>query len=89
MSNVGCAFLLRLLVKLGILLLLKLNGTTLCLPAHLPFAPRVGEIEALGQFHQHFMRVFLVRKFVQSQTLSREKLLKRLSYKKWVHKIDT
>jgi len=25
------------------------------------------------QFHQHFMRPFFVRKFVQSQTLSREK----------------
>jgi hypothetical protein len=35
------------------------------------------EIEALGQFHQYFTRVFLVQKFVQSQTLSREKLLKR------------
>ncbi len=32
-----------------------------------------------GQFHQYFTRTFFVQKFVQSQTLSREKLLKRLS----------
>jgi len=30
--------------------------------------------------------IFFVQKFVQSQTLSREKLLKRLTYKKCVHK---
>jgi len=32
------------------------------------------------------MHAFFVQKFVQSQILSREKLLKRLSYEKCVHK---
>jgi hypothetical protein len=35
-----------------------------------------------GQFHQNFTHEFFVQKFVQSQTLSREKLPKRLSCKK-------
>ncbi len=39
------------------------------------------------QFHQHFICTFFLWRFVQSQTLSREKLLKRLSYKKCVCKI--
>ncbi len=39
------------------------------------------------QFHQHFTRKFFVRKFVQSQTLSREKLPKRLWYKKGARKM--
>jgi len=34
------------------------------------------------QFQQHFMRNFFVQKFAQSQTLSREKLLKRISHEK-------
>ncbi len=37
--------------------------------------------------HLHFMCAFFVLKFVQSQTLSREKLLKRLLYKKYVRKM--
>jgi len=37
---------------------------------------------SLGQFHQYFTRPFFVQKFVQSQTLSREKLHNWLSYKK-------
>jgi len=40
-----------------------------------------------GQFHQHFTLTFFVRKFVQSQTLSREKLLNLLAYKKCAHKM--
>jgi len=36
-----------------------------------------------SQFYQHFTSAFFVRKFVQSQTLSREKLLNSLSYKKY------
>jgi len=40
-----------------------------------------------SQFHQQFTLTFFVQKFVQSQTLSREKLLKRLSYKKCEHKM--
>jgi len=40
-----------------------------------------------SQFHQHFMCAFLVQKFVQSQTLSREKLLKRLLYEKCARKM--
>ncbi len=39
------------------------------------------------QFHHCFTGAFFVRKFVQSQTLSREKLLKRLLYKKGDHKM--
>jgi len=38
--------------------------------------------EFWGQFHQYFTCKFFVGKFVQSQTLSREKLPKRLSYEK-------
>jgi len=34
------------------------------------------------QFHQHFTCAFFVRKFVQSKTLSREKLLNLLLYEK-------
>jgi len=44
------------------------------------------ELPSRGQFHQHLTRAFFVQKFVQSQTLSREKLLKRLSCKKRAHK---
>jgi len=33
----------------------------------------VDKIELSGQFHQRFTRAFFVQKFVQSQTLSREK----------------
>jgi hypothetical protein len=40
------------------------------------------EVDFLCQFHQHFTQEFFVQKFVQSQTLSREKLLKRLLYEK-------
>jgi hypothetical protein len=40
-----------------------------------------------GQFHQHFTSAFFVQNFVQSQTLSREKLLKRLLYKKLSRKM--
>jgi len=40
---------------------------------------RVDEIDPWSQFHQ---RAFFLRKFVQSQTLSSEKLLNLLSYKK-------
>jgi len=36
------------------------------------------------QFHPHFMSKFFIWKFVQIQILSREKLLKRLSYEKFV-----
>jgi len=39
------------------------------------------------QFHQHFTRKFFIQKFVQSQTLSREELLKRLLYKNCVRKM--
>jgi len=39
------------------------------------------------QFHQHFIRAFFIQKFVQSQKLTREKLLKRLSYKKCARKM--
>jgi len=49
--------------------------------------------ETSHQFHQYFTLAFFVRRFLQSQTLSREKLLKRLSYKKCARKhvgeIDT
>jgi len=41
-----------------------------------------GKKPSRGQFHQHFTREFFVPKFVQSQTVSREKLPKRLSYEK-------
>jgi hypothetical protein len=34
--------------------------------------------DSYGQFQQHFTRAFFARKFVQSQTLSNKKLLKRL-----------
>jgi len=37
--------------------------------------------------HQHFTRAFFVKKFAQSQTLSREKLLKRLLYVKCARKM--
>jgi len=40
-----------------------------------------------GQFQQHFTRTFFVQKFIQSQTLSREKVPKSLSYEKWTHKM--
>ena len=40
-----------------------------------------------GQFHQHFTCAFFVQKFVQSQTLRREKLLKRLLNKKYACKM--
>jgi len=40
-----------------------------------------------GQINQHFMRAFFVRKFVHSQTLNREKLLKRIFYKKFGRKM--
>jgi hypothetical protein len=40
-----------------------------------------------SQFHQHFMLAFFVRKFVQSQTLSREKLLNWLLYEKCARKM--
>jgi len=40
-----------------------------------------------GRFHQHFTCAFFVQKFIQSQTLSREKLLKGLSYEKYLHKM--
>jgi hypothetical protein len=40
-----------------------------------------------GQFDQHFTLKFFAQKFIQSQTLSREKLPKRLSYKKGMQKM--
>jgi len=40
-----------------------------------------------GQFHQHLTCKFFVRKFVKSQILNREKLLKRLLYQKCVRKM--
>jgi len=40
-----------------------------------------------GQSHQHFTLTFFVRKFAQSQTLSRIKLFKRLLYQKCPHKM--
>jgi len=43
-------------------------------------------LSSRSQFHQHFTCAFFVQKFVQSQTLSREKLLNLLSYEKCVHK---
>ncbi len=46
-------------------------------------------IQSWGQFHQHFTRAFFVWKFIQSQTLSRKKLLKGLSYEKCMHKMLT
>ncbi len=39
------------------------------------------------QFHQHLTCAFFVRKLIQSQTLSREKLLKILSYEKCMRKM--
>jgi len=47
---------------------------------------KIDSFESFGLFHQQIMWPFFVRKFVQSQTLSREKLLKRLSYKKCARK---
>jgi len=44
----------------------------------------VDKIEPNRQFHQHFLRAFFVRKFVQSQTLScqnDEKLVRRMLMK--------
>jgi len=41
----------------------------------------------MGQFHQHFRRAFFVWKLVQSQTLNREKLLKRLWKEKCLRKM--
>ncbi len=38
------------------------------------------------QFNQHFTPKFFVQMFVQSQTLGRENLPKRLSYEKSTHK---
>jgi len=43
-------------------------------------------LATLRQFHQHLTRVFFVQKFVLSETLSREKLPKRLLYEKGVQK---
>ncbi len=40
-----------------------------------------------GRFHQHFTCALFVQKFIQSQTLSREKLLKGLSCEKYLHKM--
>jgi len=40
-----------------------------------------------GQFHQHFKRAFFVRKYVQSLTINRKKLLKRLSYQQCARKM--
>jgi len=42
---------------------------------------------ACSQYHQHFTRAFFVQKCIQSQTLSRKKLLKRLSYEKYMSKM--
>jgi len=41
----------------------------------------------MSQFHQYFTHSFFVRKLVQIQTLSREKLLKRLSKEKCARKM--
>ncbi len=47
------------------------------------------ELSWRSQFHQHFTGAFFVQMFVQSQTLSREKLLK-LKRRAWnVDEIDT
>jgi hypothetical protein len=43
--------------------------------------------DSFSQFHQHFKHAFYLRKFVQSQTLSREKLLNLLSYIKCARKM--
>jgi len=50
------------------------------------FLWRSANVQTNGQFHQQITRAFFVRKFIQSKTLSREKLLKRLSNKKCVRK---
>jgi len=48
----------------------------------------IGTFRGLGsQFHQHFTRKFFVRISPQSQNLTREKLLKQHSYKKFVRKM--
>jgi len=41
------------------------------------------------QFHQHFTRAFFVQKFVQSQTLSREKIFVQKMHVQNVDEIDT
>jgi len=41
----------------------------------------------MGSISSTFYLHIFVQKFVQSQTLSREKLLKRLSYEKFAHKM--
>jgi len=43
--------------------------------------------ETWGQFHQHFMCAFLAQKFFFCQNVTREKLLKALSYEKRVCKM--
>jgi len=52
------------------------------------FQPKNWEVlNTQCQFHQHFMHAIFVKMFVQSQTPSREKLLKRLLYEKWACKM--
>ncbi len=59
------------------------NVTILRLCKRNLIATAMNEKVARSRFHQHFTCKFFVRKFVQSQTLSREKRLKRLLYQKW------